>query len=45
MNLRHPARDHHGLRWWGSAEMPAYRGPDVFGPRDLADRLAVLLAG
>lgn len=33
------------FRWWSPAEMAGYRGPDLFGPRDLAGRLAALIAG
>jgi 8-oxo-dGTP diphosphatase len=32
-----------GLRWWAPREIAAYRGTDLFGPRNLADLLAALL--
>jgi 8-oxo-dGTP diphosphatase len=32
-----------GFRWWSPAELAAYRGPDLFGPRRLAVMLAALL--
>ncbi|MEV7438991.1 NUDIX hydrolase [Streptomyces griseoviridis] len=32
-----------GFRWWQLAEIAAYRGPDLFGPRDLAGPLAGLI--
>lgn len=34
-----------GFRWWPLAEIAAYRGPDLFAPRDLATPLAALIAG
>ena len=33
-----------GFRWWTLAEIAAYRGPDLFGPRELPSALAALLA-
>jgi 8-oxo-dGTP diphosphatase len=33
-----------GFRWWAQAEIAAYQGPDLFGPRQLASALAALLA-
>jgi 8-oxo-dGTP diphosphatase len=33
-----------GFRWWSLAEIAAYQGPDLFGPRELAGALAALLA-
>lgn len=32
-----------GLRWWTPAEIAAYRGTDLFGPRNLGPLLAALL--
>ncbi|MEU7041621.1 NUDIX domain-containing protein [Streptomyces varsoviensis] len=32
-----------GFRWWPLAEIIAYRGPDLFGPRELGSLLADLL--
>ncbi len=32
-----------GFRWWPLPEIAAYRGPALFGPRDLAGPLAGLL--
>lgn len=32
-----------GLRWWSLEEIATYRGPDMFGPRDLATPLTALL--
>ena len=32
-----------GLRWWTPAEIAAYQGTDLFGPRNLAELLAALL--
>ena len=32
-----------GFRWWQLAEIVNYRGPEVFGPRDLAGPLAGLI--
>jgi 8-oxo-dGTP diphosphatase len=32
-----------GLRWWTAAEIGAYQGTDLFGPRNLAELLAALL--
>jgi hypothetical protein len=32
-----------GFRWWTLAEITAYRGPDLFGPRKLPTALAALL--
>jgi 8-oxo-dGTP diphosphatase len=32
-----------GLRWWTPAEIAAYQGTDLFGPRNLAQLLAGLL--
>jgi ADP-ribose pyrophosphatase YjhB (NUDIX family) len=32
-----------GLRWWTPAEIAAYRGTDLFGPRNLGQLLAALL--
>ena len=32
-----------GFRWWTQAEIAAYQGLDLFGPRDLAGALATLL--
>lgn len=34
-----------GFRWWRLPDIAAYRGPDVFSPRDLATPLAALIAG
>ncbi|WP_327091105.1 NUDIX domain-containing protein [Nonomuraea sp. NBC_01738] len=34
-----------GFRWWRLADIAAYRGPEVFSPRDLATPLAALIAG
>ena len=31
------------LRWWPLADIVAYRGPDLFGPRDLATALTALV--
>lgn len=31
------------LRWWTLPEIASYRGPDLFGPRDLAARLQTLV--
>jgi 8-oxo-dGTP diphosphatase len=31
------------LRWWSLSEIVAYRGPDLFGPRDLATALTALI--
>jgi ADP-ribose pyrophosphatase YjhB (NUDIX family) len=31
------------LRWWSLADIAAYRGPDLFGPRDLATPLRALI--
>jgi 8-oxo-dGTP diphosphatase len=33
------------LRWWPLSGIAAYRGPDLFAPRDLATLLAALIAG
>lgn len=33
-----------GFRWWTMAEITAYQGPDLFGPRGLPTALAALLA-
>jgi len=33
-----------GFRWWTMAEIAAYSGPDLFGPRELPRALAALLA-
>ena len=33
-----------GFRWWTQAEIAAYSGPDLFGPRELSSALAALLA-
>jgi len=33
-----------GFRWWSLAEITAYRGDDLFSPRDLATPLAALIA-
>jgi 8-oxo-dGTP diphosphatase len=33
-----------GFRWWRPADITAYRGPDLFSPRDLATPLTALLA-
>ncbi|GAA4513973.1 hypothetical protein GCM10023191_081860 [Actinoallomurus oryzae] len=33
-----------GLRWWRPQDIAAYRGPDLFSPRDLATPLTALLA-
>ena len=33
-----------GFQWWTQAEIAAYVGPDLFGPRELAGVLAALLA-
>jgi ADP-ribose pyrophosphatase YjhB (NUDIX family) len=33
------------MRWWRHEEIAAYRGPDLFSPRDLATPLAPLVAG
>jgi 8-oxo-dGTP diphosphatase len=32
-----------GTRWWSLAEIAAYSGPELFGPRDLAALLGALL--
>jgi 8-oxo-dGTP diphosphatase len=32
-----------GLRWWTLADIVAYRGTDLFGPRNLSQLLAALL--
>jgi 8-oxo-dGTP diphosphatase len=32
-----------GFRWWRLAEIAAYQGPDLFGPRDLAGPLTRLI--
>ncbi|MFI1092210.1 NUDIX hydrolase [Streptomyces sp. NPDC020917] len=32
-----------GLRWWHPRDIVAYRGPDLFSPRDLATPLTALL--
>ncbi|MGW1026090.1 NUDIX domain-containing protein [Streptomyces sp. NPDC002577] len=32
-----------GLRWWWPQDIADYRGPDVFGPRDLATPLEELI--
>ena len=32
------------LRWWTLPDIAGYRGPDLFGPRDLATRLVALVA-
>jgi 8-oxo-dGTP diphosphatase len=32
-----------GFRWWSQAELAAYHGPDLFGPRQLTAMLAALL--
>jgi len=32
-----------GFRWWSQAELGEYRGPDLFGPRQLVEALAALL--
>lgn len=32
-----------GTRWWSLAEIAAYAGPDLFGPRELGTMLATLL--
>jgi 8-oxo-dGTP diphosphatase len=34
-----------GIRWWPLEEIRGYAGTDRFGPRDLGDRVASLLAG
>ncbi|RSM72233.1 NUDIX hydrolase [Actinoplanes sp. ATCC 53533] len=31
------------VRWWPLPDIVAYRGPDLFGPRDLATRLTALV--
>ncbi|WP_433305631.1 NUDIX hydrolase [Actinoplanes sp. CA-030573] len=31
------------VRWWTLPELAGYRGPDLFGPRDLATHLAALI--
>jgi ADP-ribose pyrophosphatase YjhB (NUDIX family) len=31
------------LRWWSLPDIVAYRGPDLFGPRDLATPLTALI--
>jgi 8-oxo-dGTP diphosphatase len=31
------------LRWWSLSDIAAYRGPDLFGPRDLATLLMALV--
>jgi 8-oxo-dGTP diphosphatase len=31
------------LRWWTLPEIAGHRGPDLFGPRDLATRLVALV--
>lgn len=31
------------LRWWSLPDIVGYRGPDVFGPRDLGNLLAALM--
>lgn len=33
------------FRWWPLSDIVAYRGSDLFGPRDLAELLAALVAG
>ena len=33
-----------GFRWWTQADIAAYAGPDLFGPRELGGALAALLA-
>lgn len=33
-----------GFRWWTIAEITGYRGPDLFGPRELPSALTALLA-
>jgi 8-oxo-dGTP diphosphatase len=33
-----------GVRWWRISDIARYRGADLFSPRDLATRLAVLLS-
>ncbi len=37
------AEDLHEHRWWSSAEIAAYQGDAVFGPRDLPGLLVTLL--
>ncbi|ELP70170.1 NUDIX hydrolase [Streptomyces turgidiscabies] len=32
-----------GFRWWPLSEVANYEGPDLFGPRDLADALSGLI--
>ena len=34
-----------GLRWWRREDVAAYRGEDLFSPRDLAMPLAALIEG
>ncbi|MEO3750804.1 NUDIX domain-containing protein [Streptomyces sp. B6B3] len=34
-----------GFRWWRLREIAEYRGPDLFGPRDLATPLTELITG
>jgi 8-oxo-dGTP diphosphatase len=34
-----------GFRWWRLGDIAAYRGPELFSPRDLATPLRALLAG
>ncbi|MFI7127979.1 NUDIX hydrolase [Nonomuraea sp. NPDC050153] len=34
-----------GFRWWGLGDIAAYRGSEVFSPRDLATPLTALIAG
>jgi len=34
-----------GFRWWRQRDIAAYRGSDLFAPRDLATPLAALIAG
>jgi 8-oxo-dGTP diphosphatase len=38
------AEDIDGFRWWRLREIAAYRGSDLFSPRDLATPLAALIA-
>ncbi|MCZ0975545.1 NUDIX domain-containing protein [Streptomyces albulus] len=33
-----------GVKWWSPAEIAAYRGPDLFSPRDLGTPLRELLS-
>jgi 8-oxo-dGTP diphosphatase len=34
-----------GMRWWRHADIAEYSGTDLFSPRDIATRLAALIAG